>query len=211
MGRKDISDRRKPEILEAYFQVLLQEGIEGASIKKIADYMGIHPSHVLHYFSNKDELAISLMDHMINRYENEFLLQYESENDPEKRLDLIIDQILFPEEFREDIHMAITALKYMATRKADVASAMQQMYNRFKKHMLDEFTHMMKAKLIPGKDPDMLVDMLLLMSNGYKESQPLIKDNRDSHLFYNHVKQTVMNILYGKYTDTYNPSRGQPQ
>jgi AcrR family transcriptional regulator len=41
---------RKPEILKCFYETILAEGIEGASIGKIAKRMGIHPSLIMHYF-----------------------------------------------------------------------------------------------------------------------------------------------------------------
>ena len=52
--RKNLkAEIRKPEILENYYQVLIEEGFEGVSIAKIAKRMNIHPSLIIHYFKTK--------------------------------------------------------------------------------------------------------------------------------------------------------------
>ena len=56
MRKNQNATLRKPEILESYYQILIQEGLEGASISKIAKHMDIHPSLIIHYFKNKEEL-----------------------------------------------------------------------------------------------------------------------------------------------------------
>jgi len=50
---KDKTETRKKEIIESFQQVISEEGIEGASIGKIAANTGIHPSLIIHYFKNK--------------------------------------------------------------------------------------------------------------------------------------------------------------
>jgi AcrR family transcriptional regulator len=50
MRKNQNAKPRKPEILEAYYQVIIQEGLEGASIGKIAKRLNIHPSLIIHYF-----------------------------------------------------------------------------------------------------------------------------------------------------------------
>ena len=195
MGRKDISEQRKPEILEAYYEVLIEEGIEGASIKKIADRMGIHPSHILHYFKNKEEMAVSLMDHFINLYETEYLAMYDPEKNPKKRLDIIINEVLFPKDFMEDTHRAISALKYLATRNSDIAAALETMYDRFKKHLITELRNMVNSGIIAENDPEKLAFMLMFLSSGYKEIQALKHKSPTHETFYSHTINKVMEII----------------
>ena len=61
---------RKPDILESYYQVLIQEGLEGTSISKIANRIGIHPSLIIHYFKNKDNMKLELVDLLIEKYQS---------------------------------------------------------------------------------------------------------------------------------------------
>ena len=63
------ADIRKPEILENFYHVLIEEGFEGASINKIARRMNIHPSLIIHYFKTKENLTIALADYLIEKYE----------------------------------------------------------------------------------------------------------------------------------------------
>jgi AcrR family transcriptional regulator len=48
MRKNQKADRRKREILESYYQVLMEEGFEGASIGKLAQRMKIHPPLIIH-------------------------------------------------------------------------------------------------------------------------------------------------------------------
>ena len=54
MRKNQKAEIRKPEILENYYQVLIEEGLEGTSIGKIAKRMDIHPSLIIHYFKTKE-------------------------------------------------------------------------------------------------------------------------------------------------------------
>lgn len=53
MRKNQTAETRKPEIFENFYQVIIAEGIEGASIGKIARRMNIHPSLIIHYFKTK--------------------------------------------------------------------------------------------------------------------------------------------------------------
>ena len=58
MRKNKNADHRKPEILESYYQVMIQKGIEGTSISKIAERLDIHPSLIIHYFKNKENMKL---------------------------------------------------------------------------------------------------------------------------------------------------------
>ena len=72
MGRKSLSSIRKQEILEHFGEVMAREGIEGASIAKIAAHMRMHPSLIIHYFKNKDEMLLALVRMHVERMLHDF-------------------------------------------------------------------------------------------------------------------------------------------
>ena len=84
---------RKPEILENYYQVLIEEGFEGASIGKIAKRMNIHPPLIIHYFKTKENLTLDLVDFLIEKYEAPEFLQFGHIQDLEQRFDQLMDTL----------------------------------------------------------------------------------------------------------------------
>ena len=76
MGRKSLKKIRQKEIIEAFYKVAQKEGLENASLAKVANEMDVNPSLVLHYFGAKEELLFGLIRFIMKRYK--FL--YTSEN-----------------------------------------------------------------------------------------------------------------------------------
>jgi AcrR family transcriptional regulator len=68
MGRKSISTLRKQQIVEAFYEVAKEEGLESASIAKIAHKMGINPSLIIHYFKTREELIFALIEFNLEKY-----------------------------------------------------------------------------------------------------------------------------------------------
>ncbi len=69
-----------------FYKTILAEGFEGASIAKVAKRMDIHPSLILHYFGNKENLTLALVDYVIDEY-GSLLKNYKSQDlAPEERL-----------------------------------------------------------------------------------------------------------------------------
>lgn len=77
MGRKSIKDVRRQEIVKAFYKTAKLEGLQNASIAKIAEEMNVNPSLILHNFKNKDELVLALIDYILNRYQNIYVTKKE--------------------------------------------------------------------------------------------------------------------------------------
>ena len=93
MRKNQKADIRKREILENYYQVLIEEGFEGASIGKIAKRMNIHPPLIIHYFKTKENMTIELVDFLIEKYEAPEFLKFDHIQDMEQRFIALMDTI----------------------------------------------------------------------------------------------------------------------
>ncbi|MBU0972033.1 MAG: TetR/AcrR family transcriptional regulator [Proteobacteria bacterium] len=56
MGRKSIADKRRTQIIQAFYRCVVGQGAAGASIRKIANEAGVLPSTLHHYFKGRDEI-----------------------------------------------------------------------------------------------------------------------------------------------------------
>ncbi|RXG13238.1 TetR family transcriptional regulator [Leeuwenhoekiella aestuarii] len=68
MGRKNISDQRRGEIIISFYEVSRSLGLENASIAKLAQHMGISKGLVLHYFKNREELLLGLNEYILEQH-----------------------------------------------------------------------------------------------------------------------------------------------
>ncbi len=94
MGRKDKSEARRREILEASYKVVAKSGLEGATLKSIGREMGVAPSLLMHYFANKEELIQSLVDYMIQKMDSTFLERLQDIPTAKERLELFLEKNL---------------------------------------------------------------------------------------------------------------------
>ena len=54
MPRGKKAEVRKQEIIEQFYQVIVEDGLEKASLVKIAERLAVSPSLLIHHFKNKD-------------------------------------------------------------------------------------------------------------------------------------------------------------
>lgn len=99
MGKQSIADLRRGEILSTFYEVAKHEGLEKTSFAMIAQQLEIQPSLIVHYFKNRDELIIALIQYNLDQYERIFLLKEDPYKDlpAQQRLLRIIEKIFSKE------------------------------------------------------------------------------------------------------------------
>lgn len=68
MGRIDIGDQRRPQIIAAARRVISLHGIDGATQERIAEEAGMARAHIRHYLGNRDELLDAVWTATIGDY-----------------------------------------------------------------------------------------------------------------------------------------------
>ena len=143
MKKRKNAEIRKPEILENYYQVIIEEGIEGASIGKIANRMGIHPSLIIHYFKTKKNLTLKLVDLMLEKYMAPGYLDFSHISNLEDRFNALIDTI-FSESWSKTVDPGVHFCFYcLSFRNLDI----QERFNKIFKKTGDCFVERNTGRL----------------------------------------------------------------
>jgi AcrR family transcriptional regulator len=115
-------------MLEAYYQVLLDEGLEGASIGKIAKRIDVHPSLLIHYFGTKEQMTIELVDYLLEVYYTTYGEKLEAIEDPVDRLRAILDTF-FSVSYQQLLPESVFyACFYLSLRHPAVRSAFANLH-----------------------------------------------------------------------------------
>ena len=197
------AEDRKQQILEHFYEVLIDEGIEGASIGKIAKHMGVNKSLLVHYFNKKEEMFVELIQRIVERYEQTFMRKFREIDDPEKRLDTVLDDFFglpfkklfgLPTDNPPDDE-AFYACYYLTRRNEAIRKRFQEMYSRLRKELTDIIRLCMKEGTIPKRDPERIVDLLVVLEEGLNVCEIMREDDRQSEEFRGYVKDTVLELL----------------
>ncbi len=197
MGNKHKADVRKPEILAHFYEVFIKEGLEGASIAKIAKHMDVHPSLLIHYFKTKENMTVELVDFVINRYESIFLEEFDDLQDPEQRFNLIID-ILFGADWSEAVDNSVFyAFYYLSYRNSRVRERFEGMFKRLRNMMITEFKSLKEQGVISVKDHEKAVDLVITLIEGLEFHASFLSDGQPFEVFSMYVKEVVVKLLKG--------------
>lgn len=95
MGRKSLATERREELLDAFEQCILQYGLEGASLERVAEIAGMTRSIIRHYLGNRDDF----IDALIERITVQVLDDYNIANnlDPQEMIQATLDTMFATE------------------------------------------------------------------------------------------------------------------
>jgi AcrR family transcriptional regulator len=196
MARKSgKAELRRREILENFYEVLKEEGLEGASIAKIAARMDIHPSLIIHYFSTKEELIVALVDSILEKYEDTYLPALQEIEDPEKRLEATIDAIFGLDWARLVDAGVFYACYSLSFRNQRVKDSFRRMYSRLREILIDEIIVLMDKKVILEADAGKLADLVITLLEGYDFYRGVMEDDERFDELSRFLKQNALAIL----------------
>lgn len=167
MRREEKALIRRREMLAAYYEVLLEQGLTGASVAKIAARAGVPPSLLIHYFGTKEQMTIELVDHLLERYHDAHGARLESIVDPLARLHAIVDE-LFSVEYHQILDdRAFYALFYVSLTHATVRRAFARVYEDSLGLIERAVGECMAAGRVPADDVHELAVTLKALEEGY--------------------------------------------
>ncbi|MBN2028395.1 MAG: TetR family transcriptional regulator [Actinobacteria bacterium] len=192
---RDKAEIRKKEILENFYAVLAEEGLEGASMAKIAARMGIHPSLIIHYFSNKEEMIVALVDHMLAMYEEAFLPRLQEIDDPGLRLEAAIDAIFGMDWARLVDGGVFYACYSLSYRNDRVRNSFQRMYSRLRGLLVEGLDGLMEEGIVVKADPEKLADLIISLLEGYDFYRGIMEDTIEFDELAQFLKENALAIV----------------
>ena len=90
MGRKDLSDERRNQILDAFELCIIKSGLFGATLTTVAEKAKINRGQIHQYIGDRDALLSALVERLIKRYREDFSNYFEAFRE-KPNLDTILD------------------------------------------------------------------------------------------------------------------------
>ncbi|HOP64233.1 MAG TPA: TetR/AcrR family transcriptional regulator [Spirochaetota bacterium] len=195
MKKRQNAELRKPDILNHYYKVILKEGLEGASIAKVAKRMKINPSLIIHYFGNKDNMTVALVDHMSRRYNKLFMNMKIETSDPQKRLDRLVEILCSDEWYKHTDISGDYSIISISFRNKKVLKHLQDMYNDFIKLIKRELEDASASGKIKINNPERTAELIVSTLEGYRHFKHFYIDEAASENFREDMEKTLKQII----------------
>ena len=195
-GRKNQNaELRKPEILEAYYSVLIQEGLEGTSISKIAKHLGIHPSLILHYFKNKETLRLALIELSISKFKSSHLLKFEHIGNHAERFSALMNT-LFSYNWSRTVDPGVHfGFYYQSFLDNNIRNMFRDMFRWLRDYLHKEFIVFSSQGIIQVKDKVKAADFIITLMEGMEFHAQFLGYDKPFEEFANSTKLSAIASL----------------
>nr|WP_321396038.1 TetR/AcrR family transcriptional regulator [uncultured Desulfobacter sp.] len=191
------AETRKPEILEGYYRVLIEKGFEGTSIGKIAEYIDIHPTLILHYFKNKDTLQRELIELLISKYKAEHMLAFDLIADSDRRFDALMD-LVFSFKWNRTVDPGVHfGFYYKSFRNEGIRKILRDMFSWFRDYLHDAFILFNKEGVIKVSDERKAADYVMTLMEGLEFHTHFLNEGKPFEDFADMAKAATIEILKG--------------
>ena len=201
VGRKSIRETRQREIVEAFYIVAQKEGLENASIAKVAKVLDINPSLIIHYFDTREELLFELIEYILSKYR----LIYNFEDhaiDSRQKLISIIDN-LFSHQWGNLVDDSVFYSCYaLVFRSPKIRSRFKKLHDVLHQWLCDHLQEAQSHQVISIDNPEQTANLIFVILDGAYYYLGMVEDKEEYEQTICRYKQVALNLL-GLSQDTY--------
>ena len=194
MGRKSLKPIRQKGIIKAFYKVAQKEGLENASIAKVAAVLDVNPSLVIHYFETKQDLIHGLIEYILERYR----LIYNPENgtlNPADRLKKIIRN-LFSRKWDKLIDDGVFYSSFaLIFRDKTLKAHYKNLHDHLRQMLTDTLKDANENGVIEIDDVEKTADLVFILVEGAYYYLSMVSDKSEYESRIEHYQKTVMSML----------------
>ena len=197
MKKNKTAKLRKPEILAHYYQVIVEEGFEGASIGKVAKRMKIHPSLIIHYFKTKANMTLELIDLIVEKYEAPAFFELGHIQDHAERFEAMIDTI-FSLDWSRTLDPGLHfGFYYLSFRNPKIRRRYEEMIGRFRDYLANELAFYRSKGIVAVNDVKAAADHIVVLMEGLEFHAQFLSENKPFEHFAQQSKKLALGLLKG--------------
>lgn len=194
MGRKSLKSVRQAEIIKAFYKVAKKEGLENASIAKVAEVLDVNPSLVIHYFSTKQALIKGLIEYILERYQRIYNPENGAANSRDRLKKIILN--LFSRKWDKlfDDGVFYSSFSLIFREKA-LKRNYKNMHDKLRDMLADTLREAKAQKIISIADVDKTADLIFIFLEGAYYYLSMVTDRAEYDARLRHYQQTVLTML----------------
>ena len=195
MSTKERYEKRRLEVSEAAWQVIVEEGLDQASVRAVAQRLGCSTGVVMHYFRTMDELMLLALDRVVTKHVAQTRQAVEGYEGVERLVRLLCTAM--PTDAKAEIGWRIwLAFLGHAVGHPKLMTAHRRRYKGLRETLVGELKDLRARKLLrPGLDLRFEANALLALVDGASIGRVIDQKqipSRDLHRF---VRRYVEGLL----------------
>ncbi|MET0462989.1 MAG: TetR family transcriptional regulator [Chitinophagaceae bacterium] len=179
MGRKSLKESRQREFIRAFYKLAKKEGLENASIAKVAALLDVNPSLVMHYFQTKESLIHGLIEFILDKYLLIYQIPEEYATHPRKALLKVIDNI-FSQKWNTLFDDSVSYSCYaLAFRDKTIKEKYKTLLDTLRHNLAVLITECKAQGVLDVKDAASTADVIFIMVDGAYYYLSLVTDKKE--------------------------------
>ena len=194
MGRTSLKVQRQREIIVAFYRVAKKTGLENASIAKVADYMDINPSLIVHYFKTREALLEGLVKFTLEQYKDIYKIngdEYRSPNDVIKLLDNLYSR-KWNRLFDDGVFYSCYALTY---RNPKLKHSFKSLHDSLRNLLVDALRRARKNGVVRIRDEKETGAIIFALMEGAYYYLGMVGSSRERDRQMNILKKQAIVLL----------------
>jgi AcrR family transcriptional regulator len=194
MGRKSLTEIRRKEILIGFYKVAKKEGLENTSIAKVAAFMEINPSLILHYFKNRDQILLAFNDYILERYSSIYSFT-STRMETREELCELIDR-LFSRKWNRLISDGVFYSCYAMTyQNSRLRKRFKHMHDALRRLLAEALEKAGANGVIKNGNKEELAEKIYVILEGAYYYLGMAEDRKESDHKMNMIKQHVYDMI----------------
>lgn len=166
MAPKGTSKNRKADILEAALLCFNKNGYYKTSLEHIALKSKLSKGGIYYYFKSKEALFLGLFQFRLNKYTEQLKSYIREENDPAKRIKILIQKWGLILKENEDFFKFCLEFSSMGAREKEIRKKMTCFY----KSSIETFSQIIEEGIAIGEfknlDSERIARLIFFLSHG---------------------------------------------
>ncbi|WP_341842936.1 TetR family transcriptional regulator [Chitinophaga caseinilytica] len=193
MGRKSLKEPRQKEIIKAFYKIVKKDGLENASIQKIAESIQINPSLIMHYFRSREHLVYGLVEFILDRWLHIF--DVKDAEGPRDALDQVLDNI-FSKKWNSLFDDGTSYSLYsLAFRNKTIRQRYKHLLDSLRQRLAEMIAACNESKSLAVKDPVAAADIIFVLVDGAYYYLSLVDDKAEYDRRLAVYKKHALNVL----------------
>ena len=147
MGRKNLQEERRTQILDACEEMVLEEGLASATVARLAGRVGLDRTTLHHYFRTRSELLGGIVERIVDGYLAE-VREVQAERGSNADVSEVLDFLLSPDFARPHYDRLVDEFSAASYEDAEVRKHLRRLFET-----LEEFTISLLLKAVPNAVP----------------------------------------------------------
>ncbi|RKX86387.1 MAG: hypothetical protein DRP58_04530 [Spirochaetes bacterium] len=194
MGRIK-TETKKLEIVKSIYRIISRKGLEAATLKAIGKEMNVAPSLLMHYFKNKEEMIIALVDYMVSQMERAYINEMKKFRTAKERLVFYLNRTLDLNVASNVDDRVFYTCFYLTMQNERIRESFIKMYDHDEKMISQLLLDYMKETEISGFDPKSFAIQITAFVEGFYYYKMIYGESEELKKSISRLKKTVFKEL----------------